>query len=190
MAIVQERDSSQTGSCHLISFPSVSPDRGVSCISARAFVNFFSLPFTVGLCGWFYFHKSCKLEDRYLLLDVAVQLNWPKTILGEKKKKSSPDVQKAAGLTLCLQLPAKNREQVFLDPPHVWTSQRATFQMWCYFRCVLESGTAEKVPEVLFLGFTDRMVILIIVRRHYWNVFSRIWWTFKNKQKKNLNAIK
>lgn len=35
-----------------------------------------------------------------------------------KKKKSSPDVQKAAGLTLCLQPPAKTN--ALLDLPHVW----------------------------------------------------------------------
>lgn len=34
VAIVQGRDSSQTGSRHLICVPSVSPDRGVCCISA------------------------------------------------------------------------------------------------------------------------------------------------------------
>lgn len=48
VAIVQGRDSSQTGSRHLISVPSVSPDGGVCCISARK--NLFSTTRTVGLC--------------------------------------------------------------------------------------------------------------------------------------------
>lgn len=106
---VQEEDGSQTGSCHLISFPSVSPDRVFVASALVHQLDFF------GPCDWFACHKSCKLEDRYLLLDVVAQLIWLKTLLGQK---CSPDVQKAAGLTLCLQLSAKN--YVLLNLPHVW----------------------------------------------------------------------